>query len=84
MSRQALAQELTEESDAPLEPYRRILLSMMDEIRKGDWAYHRMRELDPREIVRVSGDQLSITLDINGHETPWLPAANYRIYRYLT
>lgn len=44
-------------------------------IRPGDLVAHRYRDLDPREVVSVGRDFL--TLDILGRETERLPLDNY-------
>lgn len=82
LSRKDLAEQLSEQ---PTEiPPRQRLIIPIPEIQKGDWASHIYRELDPRQVVRVRRAKTpSVTLDINGHETPWVPAMNYRFYRYV-
>lgn len=47
-------------------------------IQPGDLVEHRTRDLDPREVVAIGRDWL--TLDIGG-ETPRIPKDNYRVYR---
>jgi hypothetical protein len=46
-------------------------------IQPGDLVEHAFRDLDPREVVSIGRDFL--TLDILGEETPRLPKDNYRV-----
>lgn len=48
------------------------------DFRPGDLAEHSEKELDPREVVAVGRDW--ITLDIFGTETERLPRDNYTVY----
>lgn len=49
-------------------------------IQPGDLAEHAFRDLDPREVISITRDTL--TLDIMGKESPPLPKDNYRVYRH--
>ncbi len=44
-------------------------------LQPGDMAEHRFRELDPREVVSITRD--TVTLDILGNETTRIPMDNY-------
>lgn len=48
-------------------------------IQPGDLVEHREKDLDPREVIAIGVDWL--TLDIAGSESPRLPKDNYKVLR---
>lgn len=43
----------------------------------GQWADHKNRQLDPREVAEVSENGKKIRLQIGTIVTDWVPAKNY-------